>query len=155
LGAVSYTTAEGREQLLDAVGRAVDELARAVASLSEAYELLDEHSADELESRLFKPVQGAYGRARRAYAGFSRRHGLPEREFAAAVRGAPAHGVRGFIDEAAADVAAADAELAELQDSLLPVEVGDTELRADLAAVRTQLGDVGHQARELTRTLGR
>jgi hypothetical protein len=152
---VSYTTAEGRQQLLDAIGQAVDQLARAVASLSEAYEMLDEQTADELETRLFKPVQGAYGRARRAYAGFTQRHGLPARAFAPAVRGAPAHGVRGFIDEAAADVAAADGELAELQDSLLPVEVGDAELRADLAAVRMQLADVGRQARELTRTLGR
>jgi hypothetical protein len=152
---VSYTTAEGQQQMLDAIGQAVEHLARAVASLSEAYELLDEHTADELESGLFKPVQGAYGRARRAYSGFTQRHELPAREFTAAARGAPSHGVRGFIDEAAADVASADAELAELQDSLLPVEVGDAELRADLAAVRTQLGDVGHQARELTRTLGR
>ena len=152
---MSYTTAEGRQQLLDAIGQAVDQLARAVASLSEAYDLLDERSGDELEGKLFKPVQGAYGRARRAHSGFTQRHGLPAREFAPAIRGAPAHGVRGFIDEAAADVAAADAELAELQDSLLPVEVGDAELRADLSAVRTQLADVGRQARELTRTLGR
>jgi hypothetical protein len=152
---VSYTTAEGREQLLEAIAQAIDQLARAVASLSEAYEALDEHTADALEAKLFKPVQGAYGRARRAYSGFTQRHGLESREFSEAVHGAPAHGVRGFIDEAAADVAAADAELAELQDTLLPVEVGDAELRADLAAVRTQLADVGRQARELTRTLGR
>lgn len=152
---MSYTTAEGRQQLLDAVAQAVEDLARAVSALSEAYELLDEHSADELEGRLFKPVQGAYGRARRAHLQFTQRHGLPTGEFAAATRGAPAHGVRGFIDEAAADVASADATLAELQDTLLPVEVGDPELRADLSAVRTQLGDVGRQARELTRTLGR
>jgi hypothetical protein len=152
---VSYTTAEGRQQLLDETGRTADQLARAVASLSEAYELLDERSADELESALFKPVQGAYGRARRAHTEFARRHGLQPLEFAPAVRGAPSHGVRGFIDEATADALAADAVLAELQDSLLPVEVGDAELRADLSAVRTQLADVARHARELTRTLGR
>ncbi len=152
---MSYTTAEGRQQLLDETGRAAEQLARAVASLSEAYELLDEHSADELENALFKPVQGAYGRARRAHSQFAGRHGLVPREFTAAVRGAPSHGVRGFIDEATADALAADAVLAELQDSLLPVEVGDAELRADLAAVRVQLAGVARQARELTRTLGR
>jgi len=42
-----------------------------------------------------------------------------------------------------------------LQDSLLPVEVGDAELRAGMAEVRRQLGEVSRRAREFVRTLGR
>jgi len=152
---VAYTTAEGRAQLLDTVADAVDRLAGAIADLSELYELLDERSAETLEAALFRPVQGAYGRARRAYAGFASRHALAPREFAAAGAGAPGHGVKGFLDAAVSAAGDADALLAELQDSLLPVEVGDAELRADLEAVRTLLSGVPSSARELSRTLGR
>jgi hypothetical protein len=67
----------------------------------------------------------------------------------------PSTGVRGFIDNAVASVDEADTELAELQDSMMPVEVGDAELRAGLAEVRELLGDVRARAREFTRTLGR
>jgi hypothetical protein len=49
----------------------------------------------------------------------------------------------------------ADQTIAELQDSMLPVEVGDPELRAGLAKVRETLGPVGSRARELIRTVGR
>jgi hypothetical protein len=45
--------------------------------------------------------------------------------------------------------------LGELQDSMLPVEVGDVELRTGLAEVRELLGGVRMRARELVRTLGR
>jgi hypothetical protein len=152
---VSYTTAEGRQQVLDTLAKAVDQLALALADLGEAYEQLDESSADELERALFRPVRTAYARARRTHAEFAQRHGLPARAFEAAVRGAPSHGARGFVDDAVASVAAVDAELAELQDSMLPVEVGDPELRAGLEAVRTLLAGVGAGARDLTRTLGR
>ena len=54
--------------------------------------------------------------------------------------GAPSHGVRGFLDMAVESVAGADDTLAELQDSMLPVEVGDAELRAGLADVREHVG---------------
>ena len=47
------------------------------------------------------------------------------------------------------------AELATLQDSLLPVEVGDGELRAGLAELRSLVGDLTRRAREVTRTIGR
>jgi len=49
----------------------------------------------------------------------------------------------------------ADAVLAELQDSLLPVEVGDQELRASLADLRELVAAFPQRARELLRTLGR
>ena len=47
------------------------------------------------------------------------------------------------------------ATLAELQDSMRPVEVGDPELRKGLAEVRELLGDLRPRARELLRVLGR
>jgi hypothetical protein len=152
---MTYTTAEGRHQLLDSLARAIDEIGVALAALGEAYELLDEQTADRLEAELFGPVQRAYGRAQRTYTSFAERHDLPSRTFAPAVREAPSTGVRGFIDHAVAAGAAADAELAELQDSMLPVEVGDGELRAGLSEVRELLDQVRQRARELVRTLGR
>jgi len=150
-----YTTADARQQMLDTIAEAADKLGAAVSSLSEAYERLDEHSADAVEEALFKPVQNAYGRARRTHAAFAERHGLAQRVFAAAIAGAPAQGARGFIDGAVAAVADADHLLATLQDSMLPVEVGDQELRADLEQIRALIGGVGTRARELERRLGR
>jgi hypothetical protein len=38
---------------------------------------------------------------------------------------------------------------------MLPVEVGDAELRAGLEQVRALIGDVGARAHELMRTFGR
>jgi hypothetical protein len=45
--------------------------------------------------------------------------------------------------------------LAELQDSMAPVEVGDPELRAGLAEVRRALGEMPGAARRVLRVLGR
>jgi hypothetical protein len=150
-----YSTAEGRQQILDALARAVDEIGVALAALGEAYELLDEQAADRLERELFRPVQMAYGRARRTHAAFAQRCALPGRTFEPGVRGAPSTGVRGFIDRAAEAGVMADTELAALQDSMLPVEVGDAELRAGLQEVRECLDQLRARARELVRTLGR
>jgi hypothetical protein len=152
---VAYVASQARQELLDTIGDAIDDLAAALAALGEAYEQLGTVPADRLEDELFGPVQAAYGRAKRTHAGFARRHGLPDRTFAPAPQGLPSTGVRGFVDSAVASVAEADAELAELQDSMMPVEVGDPELRAGLAEVRALLGDVRARAREFTRTLGR
>ena len=49
----------------------------------------------------------------------------------------------------------ADRLLATLQDSMLPVEVGDAEVRADLEQIRTLLDGLGRRAREIERTIGR
>jgi hypothetical protein len=152
---VPYTTADARQQLLDTIAEAADKLGAAVSSLSEAYELLDEHNADSVEEALFRPVQMAYGRARRAHSAFAARHDLPEHTFAAAIAGAPSHGAKGFLDSAVAAVSDADRLLATLQDSMLPIEVGDQELRADLEQVRSLIAGLGSRARELERTLGR
>jgi hypothetical protein len=152
---VPYTTAAARQQLLDTVAEAADKLGAAVSALSEAYELLDENTADAVEQALFRPTQMAYGRARRAHAAFAARHQLPGRTFESAIAGAPGHGARGFLDSAVASIGDADQLLATLQDSMLPVEVGDQELRADLEQIRSLIGGLGARARELERTRGR
>jgi hypothetical protein len=152
---MAHTTAEVRQQLLDTLAEATDEIGFALASLGEAYERLDELTADKLEQELFRPVQMAYGRAQRTHAEFADRHGLPSRRFEPAVPGAPSQGVKGFLDSAVEAVGKADTTLATLQDSMLPVEFGDAELRAGLGEVRKLVGDVRVRARQLVRTLGR
>ena len=152
---MGYTTAEARQQLLDTVAAATEDIAFALAALGEAYELLDEHNAENLERDLFRPVQLAYGRAQRTYLEFAERQGFASRTFQPASPGAPSRGVKGFLDSAVEAVARADSALATLQDSMLPVEVGDAELRAGLQQVRELLGGLSGRARELVRTLGR
>jgi hypothetical protein len=152
---VAYIAGEARQEMLDTLGEAIDEIAAALAALGEAYEQLGTVPADRLEEELFRPVQAAYGRAKQTHAGFAQRHGLPGRTFVPAIPGRPSTGIRGFIDSAVDAAAEADAVLADLQDSMMPVEVGDPELRAGLAEVRELLGDVRARAREFVRTLGR
>ena len=152
---MAYVTAEARQQLLDALATVADDIGVALGALGDAYEQLDETSADQLEDALFGPVQAAYGRAKRTHAEFADRHGLPRRAFASPPSGAPSRGVKGFLDQAVGAVGKADAELGELQDSMLPVEVGDAELRAGMSEVRRQLDDVAANARHFVSRLGR
>jgi hypothetical protein len=152
---MAITNADARRQLLNALADAGQDIGIALASLGEAYERLDEPTADALEERLFRPLQRAYGLAQRTHAGFAGRHGLASRRFEQATRAAPSHGVRELIDTAVESAAKADRELSLLQDSMLPVEFGDAELRAGLQAVRELLDGLGPRARELVRTLGR
>jgi hypothetical protein len=152
---VTYVAGQARQELLDTIAESIDHMAAALASLGGAYEQLGTVPADRLEEELFGPVQKAYGRAKRTYTGFAQRSGLTERAFTPAHEGLPSTGIRGFIDEAVESVTDADEVLAELQDSMAPVEVGDPELRAGLAEVRELLGTVSARAREFTRTLGR
>lgn len=152
---MTYSTAEGRQQLLDDLATATDTIARALAALGAAYELLDEVNADKLEEELFRPVQTAYGRAQRTHAAFAERHGLPGRAFAPATGGAASQGAKGLIDGAMEAAEEADLTLAELQDSMLPVEVGDAEVRAGLSEVRRLLDGLPARARRLVSTLGR
>jgi hypothetical protein len=152
---MGYTTAQGRQQLLDSLAGATDEIGFALASLGEAYEQLDEHAGERLEAELFRPVQAAYGRAQRVHAEFAGRCGLPGRTFEPQSPGAPSSGAKGFVDSAVEAAGRADNELAALQDSMLPVEVGDAELRAGISQVRELLGGLRGSARELVRVLGR
>jgi hypothetical protein len=146
---------EARERLLGEVGQAADQLALSLAFLGEAYEQLDEQTADRLEEELFRTVQLAYGRLKRLHAEFARRHGAPAREFESAAAGLASQGARAFIDRAMAAAGASGQLIAELQDSMLPIEVGDPTLRAELAEVRSLLDGLPGRARELVRTLGR
>jgi hypothetical protein len=152
---MAYTTAEARASLLDEVGQAADQLGLALACLDQAYELLDENSADRLESDLFRPVQLTYGRLQRTYTAFAQRTGGPSRSFEAQSAGAPSQGAKAFIERAVTCAAHAGQLIAGLQDSMLPIEVGDPALRAELADVRTRLDVLPSRARELLRTLGR
>ena len=63
--------------------------------------------------------------------------------------------MRGFLERATEAITDADETLADLQDSMMPVEVGDAELRAGLAAVRELIAQLQIRAPELLRTLGR
>ena len=152
---MAYTTAEGREQVLSDLAVAVDQIADALARLGEAYEQLDETHADVLEEQLFRPVQSAYGRAVRTHTDFASRSGLRPRSFAPHSPGLQSQTVQDLIERAADAVQDADQSIAELQDSMLPVEVGDTELRAGLSGVRETLSAVPVRARALVRTVGR
>ena len=152
---MTYASAEARQELLDTLADSIDELGVALAALGEAYEQLDERTADTLEDQLFRPVQVAYGRAQRTHGGFAQRFGLRARAFEPATRGLPSTGVKGFVAAAVDAVAQADGDLSELQDSMMPVEVGDAELRAGLADVRELLADIRARAGELIRTFGR
>jgi hypothetical protein len=152
---MSYTTAEGREQILGDLAVAIEQIAEALAALGEAYELLDERAGDVLEEKLFRPVQSAYGRARRTHSEFAARSGLRTRTFEPHSPGPANQSVQSLIERAVDGVHDADQSIAELQDSLLPVEVGDTELRAGLSSVRETLSTVSLRARDLVRTVGR
>jgi hypothetical protein len=152
---MAYATSEARQQLLDMLAEATDALGFALACLAEAYDKLDEHNGDRLEQELFHPVQVAYGRANATHSGFAGRHGLPGRTFEQQAAGVSPRGAPGFIDQAVEAVAEADRALAELQDSMLPVEAGDAELRAGLTATRERVRGLPGTARELLRTLGR
>lgn len=153
---MAYVTREAREELLETIAEAIDALGSALGALGDAYEQLDERTADALEEGLFRPAQAAYGRAKRTYSGFAERHGLQAgRTFEPVSPGAASRGVRAFVEIAVEAVEEADEILAELQDSMRPVEVGDPELRAGLADVRRRLGELPAQADRLISVLGR
>ncbi|HEX2070077.1 MAG TPA: hypothetical protein VHF90_00320 [Thermoleophilaceae bacterium] len=152
---MAYSTAEGRQELLDGLAAAIDELGFALASLGAAYEQLDQATADKLEEELFGPVQRAYGRAKRAYVAFAQRAGLEPATFDAQSAGLPSTGAKGFIEHAVEGVSSAGGKLATLQDSPVLLEVGDIELRQGLTEIRESIADLPHVARELLRRLGR
>ena len=152
---MAYDTAEARQELLDDVAEATDDIGVALAAVGAAFEQLDDYNADKLEQELFRPIQMAYGRAQRTHSEFAERHGLPTRTFDSASAGLPSQGVKGFLDGAVNATVRADRTLAQLQDSMRPVEVGDAELRAGLSEIRRLVADVPRRASELVRGLGR
>jgi len=152
---MSYIAREARQELLETVAEAAEEIGAALALVEAAYELLDEGSADRLEEQLFRPVQRAYGRARRTHSGFAERHGFEARALSPRQPSHAAAQPRELVEDAADAAADADERLSELQDSMRPVEVGDAELRAGLAEVREALAAVQEHADTFLRTLGR
>ena len=152
---MAYDSGQARRELLDEVASAADDLGVALAALGAAFEVLDDYNADRLEDELFRPIQSAYGRAQRTHNEFAERQGLPTRKFDAASAGLPSQGVKGFLDAAVNATVRADRTLAQLQDSMRPVDVGDAELRAGLSEVRRLVAPVPHAANELVRGLGR
>ncbi len=152
---MAYSAADARRQLLDDVAEAADQLALGLASLGEAYEELDEQTGDRLEEELFRPIQSAYGRLRRTHSSFAERHGLPSREFPPSSGGMHSADPRVYVQRAVEAIERADHVLAELQDSMMPVEVGDRELREGLSEVRETISELPARARGLMRAQGR
>ncbi len=152
---MAYRASEAREQLLDDVAAAADQLALAVAAFGEAYEELDEQTADRLEAELFRPVQHAYGRLRRTHSEFAERYSLPGRTFERSSGGSHSSDPRVYVERAVEAIESADQMLAELQDSMMPVEVGDRELRTGLSETRETIAPLPAHARRLMRAQGR
>jgi hypothetical protein len=152
---MAYSAGEARQQLLDDVATATDQLALAVAALTEAYEELDEQTADRLEAELFRPAQHAYGRLRRTHSEFADRYALPGRAFEPSSGGSHSADPRVYVERAVEAIERADQILAELQDSMMPVEVGDRELRDGLSETREAIAELPARARRLMRAQGR
>ena len=149
------TALEDRQQILAELAVAVDHIALATACLGAAYELLDEATGERLEAELIRPVQRAYGRAKRTHAQFAARVGLVSRTFDSPSAGLPSQGVKSFVERSVVAASEAGLAVSELQDSMLPIEAGDAELRTGLAEVRELLDQVPGRARGFLRTLGR
>ena len=152
---MAQTMVEARQQILDDLAAALDQLGLAVACLSEAFEQLAVDAADKLETDLYRPVQRAYGRGKRTHAQFAQRVGLPGDTFEPPSAGPSSQGVKELVQRMAAALAEADRRIAELQDTMLPIEAGDAELRAGLNEVREGLEKVPRAAALFLRTLGR
>jgi hypothetical protein len=113
---VAYSASEARQEILDTLAEATDELGFALACLADAYDNLDAHNADRLEEELFRPVQAAYGRAQLSHAQFAERHGLPGRTFDQRPAGVSPTGATGFIQPAVEAIGEADLVLPRPQD---------------------------------------
>jgi hypothetical protein len=100
-------------------------------------------------------VQKAYGRGKRTHTGFAARFGLPAREIDSPTGGVSSQGVREFVQRAVAAASESDRQITELQDSMLPIESGDAELRAGLSETRELVDGLPAAAVLFLRTLGR
>lgn len=152
---MAFTTLEGRTQILADLGTAIEKIGISVACLGEAYEQLDVTTADRLEDELFRPVQKALGKAKRTQSQFAERVGLPPPPAEAAAPGAGRLSVKELIDRSVSAASIGAQQIAELQDTMLPIEVGDAALRSDLAEIRDLLAVLGERSPQFLRTLGR
>jgi hypothetical protein len=152
---VVVTTDEGRRRIVGDLTQAIGTLDLTLACLAEAFDLLATGTADRMETELFRPAQKALGRAKRTQAAFASAHGLEIEQPSPASAGPPSQGAKALIERSIDAAGEADRTLAELQDSMLPIEVGDPDLRAGLSDVRALVGALPAPARELLRGLGR
>jgi hypothetical protein len=152
---MAYSAAEARQQLLDDLALGADQLAYALACLGAAYDELDERAADALEEEVFKPLQAAYGRAQRTHSEFADRFGLEHRTFEPRSPGTHSNDPRVYLERGVEAIEQADHSISELQDSMMPVEVGDTELRAGLSETRSLIAELPARTGRLLRALGR
>ncbi len=155
LSDMAYTAQEARVELLDDLAGGIDQLALGLACVGEAYDELDEQSADATEEQLFRPLQAAYGRARRTHSEFASRYDLPRRTFEPSSSGTHSNDPRVYLERTIEATEQADHRIAELQDSMMPVEVGDTELRAGLSDVRSLIAELPARGRRLLHIVGR
>ena len=86
---------------------------------------------------------------------FAGRYQLAVRPLDSPSAGLPSQGVKSFVERGVEAADFGDQGLAELQDSMMPVEFGDAELRAALSEIRELLASVPVPARLFLRTLGR
>ncbi len=152
---MGITSDEARQQILDDLAAAVERIALAVASLTEAFDLLSVTSADRLDAELFRPTQRAFGRGKRAYTQFADRSGLEAHEITSPSPGPPSQGAKVLIEQAVAAAADAERQVSDLQDSSVSIEFSDGELRTGLREVRASLAELAPAAREFLRGLGR
>ena len=148
--------ADARQDLLDALAEAIGELGLALATLGEAYELLDENSQDRLEEQLFGPDPEGL-RPRPAHLRQLRRAGAPAQPHVhRALRRRRTPVTRASTSTAPSRRSIEGEErLIELQDSMMPVTYGDPELRAGLAEVREFVAAARERSHDFMRTLGR
>ena len=155
LAPMAVTTLEARQRILDDLADATDQIALGIACLTEAFEQLAVDAAERLEDNLFRPLQRAYGIAKRTRTGFAQRVGMNAPGAQMPDAGRSSQGVSEFIARAETAAAEADRIITELQDSMVPIESGDAELRAGLGEVRALLAEIPEPARRIQRELGR
>src|SRR5205085_9204877 len=107
------------------------------------------------EGQLFRPGRSAYARARRTAIEFAERQSLPSPPFDAGSAPAYSADPRVHLQRAVDATERADHVIAEMQDSMLPVEVGDRQLRDGLSQTRELISAVPGHGRQLLRTIGR
>ena len=126
-----------------------------MTSLGDAYEWLDEQTADRMEDEIFRPAQAAYGRAQRTHAAFSERHELTRSHFDEAGHTGHPGDARGAIERAAASLTEADAILATFRIRCCRSTSAIRSCAPGSRAVRELIAPLPHQARQLLRMLGR
>ena len=152
---MAYTNAQAREQLLAELAAAADEVGLALACLGEATSSSTRPPPSASRTSCSARSRRPTGRRSAPTPNSPAGTGLPEHEFEAARPQVREHDASAIMERAAAAVSRADLALATLQDSMLPVDVGDPPLRAGLEQVRMALADTSRRTREITRTLGR